>query len=134
MLIPGTYKLVHDVANPKPDRRVNQSRTESWHGWVTWPAGLVFVVEEYALREEEAPVRRVFARGGFSHFALIQGDPGFSALEPALARIEESPSDYLKRTERGSVSSIALAILDRALTTEQVRRIISQLEEEDEQR
>lgn len=127
MLIPGTYKLVHDVANPKPDRRVNQSRVESWHGWVTWPAGLVFVVEE-------APVLRVFARGGFSQFAFIQGDPGFSALESALARIEESPSDYLKRTERGSVSSMALAILDRALTTEQVRQIISQLEEEDEQR
>jgi len=42
MLKPGTYKLTHDVTNPKPDRR----KTSDWRAKPTWRAGSEFIVTE----------------------------------------------------------------------------------------
>ena len=110
-LTPGTYRLARDVANPHPDRRVNQSRLTSWEGWVTWPAGLIFIVEHHGERN----AAHLKARGGFEGF--FPWDDRYSSLASALEPIAETPSDLIRRLEGSGAGRYALEILDRLLNT-----------------
>lgn len=125
-LIPGTYRLKHDVANPHPDRRVNQDRISSWEGWVIWPAGLVLVVVPYP---ESKGAVRIRARGAFRDFA--PWDDAFPLLVSAMEPVVESPSDLLRRLEDSAAGACALAILDRLLTTQAVADALAAIQAEE---
>lgn len=114
MLKPGTYKLLHDVVNPAPDRR----HTRDWRRVPTWKEGTEFLVVEHrdrggldedflkTLSEEAqaklraATVYTVIQLVGYrwSHHAIGPGhDEQYRALEEALAPVEESHEAFFTR-------------------------------------
>lgn len=123
---PGTYRLTRDVANPHPDRRMNQDRLSSWEGWVTWPAGLMLVVVPYP---ESKGNLRIRARGAFRDFS--PWDDAFPLLVEAAEPVVESPSDLLRRLEDSAAGGCALAILDRLLTTRAVADALAAIQAEE---
>lgn len=126
LLEPGTYKLTHEVKNPSPDRRTNQSRLSSWESWAVWPAGMLFTVEA----DHEYPtLNRVRPRGGIR--SVSNHDKAYAALVANLEPVQEQPSDYIKRNGSGIVQHYALGILDHlGVSVERVAEIMAQMDEE----
>jgi hypothetical protein len=131
-ITPGTYKLRHDLNNPKPDRRCNQDRITSWHQWTVWPAGMVFLVEA---EPEFSELMRVYARGGYSSNAIRNdGSLTFGMLTSALDPIEETPADFLLRTRRGIVEWSALRLLDKlGVPLAEIERLMAEIDAEAEE-
>lgn len=90
VLTAGTYILKADVINPKPDRR----RSSSWTSMETVLAGAKFHVSEHPIsRDETILLMRLHRHNG----EASPKQPVFQAIVPHLVRIEETPSDYLRR-------------------------------------
>lgn len=133
-LIPGTYKLRVAVMNPKPDRRARQDLLASWHQWVVWPAGTLFIAEPDPEHKERI---RIYARSGYSMHAFNDALPwhaeAFAALAASMELITETPSDYVRRVASYSPGSIALELLDRCgISIEEIQRIMTQIEIDEE--
>ncbi len=85
MLQPGTYKLLTDVVNPKPDRR----RKYDWRAEAVWEAGTEFLVENDST--EGAPFRtiqRVGEKRKLTEWGSTREQ--FLAVFKSLVAIEES--------------------------------------------
>jgi hypothetical protein len=102
-LQPGTYILTRDVQNPSPDRR----QRHDWRARETWEQGMKFSVFE--IRQDKSLV--IYRQG--SSQPVYSHEPKFILLASsgAMKRIDEAPSDWLKR-ESANAGLEAIAILD----------------------
>lgn len=128
-LTAGTYKLTTEVQNPTPDRRANQTRITSWESWETWPEDMLFIVE---IDLEFPSLNRIHPQGGIRR--MSPHDKGFSLLIDALERVEEKPSDYIRRAGAGLIQHYALGVLDRlGVPVEKVAEIMRTMDNEEEE-
>lgn len=119
----GLYVLESDVLNPKPDRRANQNRLNSFRQWAVWPKGLPLICE----RDREFGTIRLYPQGGLSTQSLRE-DEIPADLVASMSRREEKISDYLIRIHK---MNYALSILDKLnLDKERVDAIVKEIEEE----
>lgn len=129
-LEPGTYRLRQDVKNPHPDKRVRHD----WRCFAVWEAGMIFRVEEHPLATDVPPrgighkAHRVW-HGAYGHQSFDSWNEKWEWLAPHLERLEEKPSDWIKR-EHGSMSGGALGALDLlvedgVLTMEKVQEAVN---------
>lgn len=113
-LKPGTYSLVQNVENPKPDRRMRHD----WRAEPLFKAGRTFIV---SLEPEGLAVR---AADGWAHQWLYieHHSIGRALVNAGLRPVAEAPSDYLRRE---AWEHLAPSVLDRlhamgAITMDQV--------------
>lgn len=112
---PGAYKLVADLTNPEPDRRV----TRDWRKFPVWKAGTEFLVieqdrrdlmdEEYLASLPEESRTRIRNAARYSVIQLVgdqwptihQIGPGhveqYATLGAHLVKVEESLEAFLSR-------------------------------------
>lgn len=85
----GTFKLAHDLDNPKPSKRGSH-----WHHAASWKQGTKFIIEDFTLAGETvASIRTQDARFD----CIAQGHPAFWAILECLEPCEEEPTDMLAR-------------------------------------
>jgi hypothetical protein len=128
----GTYRLTAPVPNPHPDRRASQTRLSCWESWAEWPQGMVFLVHERPVEGGfPKPSPYIVARGGIKN--LFPWDAAFHALAAKLERVEEKPSDLIRRLEGSLAGGYALEVIDNLLTLEQVAEALEAIHRKEEE-
>lgn len=96
----GTYRLTRDVKNPHPDRRVKRD----WRCVPVWEKGEKFHVEQWN-PDQVNVVRRI---DGYNYQEMSVHNGDLCELIESLERVEETPSEYLKRrrNDRGALEML----------------------------
>ncbi len=96
LIQPGTYKLLTDVKNPKPDRR----QKYDWRAEAVWEAGTEFVVAHEGIGDGRGAHASIMLVGHkwASHRVTQYGTPEqFKAIVKSLVAIEESVNALFTR-------------------------------------
>lgn len=93
MLKPGIYKLLIDLANPNPDRRLKRD----WRGFPVWNSGWKFIVDEsdvHAARDSEVSCTTIslVGRSQLNHSIGPELAGQYAVLESALVPCKMFPS------------------------------------------
>lgn len=96
---PGTYRLSQDVPNPFADRR----KKSDWTKREVWRAGMLFIVlAEPVVMPEGIPDRTTIKVTVLnSLYSLSPSDPRSKAILAHLVAVQERPSQWLNRMDRG---------------------------------
>lgn len=117
-LEPGTYRLTKTIQNPRPDRRARHD----WRLLQTWHEGMIFRVQSWGAFK---PSERFELWHG--PWCATPGGTIWEHIAPHLQRIDEKPSDFLKREHPGmslAAAALDLMVANGVVTLDQVKEYL----------